>query len=124
MEISEPRIEIFFEMEERYRRRDAEYFRRLLKHPDFTIRARATCVLAEIAGREHIKDLAEVLLHDENPIVRHEAAYSLGQLGYREATPYLVKSLKTTHTPSSATNQPLRWGLSGAVRHGPTLSKP
>lgn len=81
MEIPEDRVNIFFEMEKRYRGRDAEYFRRLLKHSDFTVRARATCVSAEKSGREYIGDLVDALLHGDNPIVRHEAAYSLGQLG-------------------------------------------
>jgi len=99
MEIPEERIRIFFMMEEKYRERDAEYFRGLLKHPDLVVRARATCILAEIGGRDSIEDLADVLLNDPNPIVRHEAAYSLGQLGYREAIPYLARSLKEDPHP-------------------------
>lgn len=99
MKIPEERLRIFFEMEEKYRERDAEYFRRLLSCDDFVVRARATCILAEIGGREYIPDLAMVLLRDENPIVRHEAAYSLGQLGYREAIPYLVQSMKNDPHP-------------------------
>lgn len=99
MSVPAERIRIFFEMEEKYREKDAEYFRRLLYSDDFVVRARATCILAEIAGREHISDLAKVLLYDENPIVRHEAAYSLGQLGYREAIPYLVQSMKKDPNP-------------------------
>ncbi|MCS7136741.1 MAG: HEAT repeat domain-containing protein, partial [Candidatus Caldarchaeum sp.] len=95
MQIPGERIRIFFEMEEKYREKDAEYFRKLLTSSDFVVRARATCILAEIGGREYIPDLARVLLEDDNPIVRHEAAYSLGQLGYREAIPYLVQSMKT-----------------------------
>lgn len=95
--IPEERIGLFFQMEERYRARDAEFFKTLLKHEDFTVRARATCILAELGGRGFIEELADVLLHDENPIVRHEAAYSLGQLGFREAIPYLVESMK--HDP-------------------------
>ncbi|MEM0444509.1 MAG: HEAT repeat domain-containing protein [Nitrososphaerota archaeon] len=108
------RIEIFLEMEERYRVRDAEYFRGLLKHHDFTIRARATCVLAELGGREYIRDLAEVLLRDENPIVRHEAAYSLGQLGYREAIPYLVESLKRDPHPIVRHESAIALGVIGS----------
>lgn len=91
--IPRERIEIFHEMERRYRLRDVDYFRRLTRHHDMTVRARATCILAEIGGKECISDLADVLLRDENPIVRHEASYSLGQLGYREAIPYLIESL-------------------------------
>ncbi|GBC69446.1 hypothetical protein HRbin01_01144 [archaeon HR01] len=91
--IPEERIRTFHEMEKRYRMRDVEYFKKLTKHPDMTIRARATCILAEIGGRECIPVLAEVLLKDENPIVRHEASYSLGQLGFKDAIPYLVESV-------------------------------
>ncbi|MCS7137702.1 MAG: HEAT repeat domain-containing protein [Candidatus Caldarchaeum sp.] len=99
MKIPEERIRLFFEMEDRYMKRDAEYFRGLLKHSDFTVRARATCILAELGGKESIKDLADVLLNDENPIVRHEASYSLGQLGFREAIPFLVESIKKDPHP-------------------------
>ena len=91
--VPEERVRLFFEMERRFEKRDAGFFAGLLKHPDFTVRARAVCILAEIGGRDYIRAIADVLLNDDNPIVRHEAAYSLGQLGYREAIPYLVKSM-------------------------------
>ncbi|MEM1942758.1 MAG: HEAT repeat domain-containing protein [Candidatus Caldarchaeum sp.] len=99
MRIPEERISLFFQMEERYKARDVEFFKSLLKHEDFTVRARATCILAELGGRGCVEDLADVLLHDENPIVRHEAAYSLGQLGFREAISYLVESMKRDPHP-------------------------
>jgi len=121
LEVPEERIRVFFEMEERYREHDAEFFRRLLKHPDLTIRARATCILAEIGGREYIRELAEVLLHDESPIVRHEAAYSLGQLGYRDAIPYLLQSLKTDPHPIVRHESAIALGVIGSDEALPGL---
>jgi len=93
------RITLFFEMERKYEEKDAEFFARLLRHHDFVIRARAVCILAELAGKEHVKDIAQLLLEDDNPIVRHEAAYSLGQLGRREAIPYLIQALQQDPHP-------------------------
>uniref|UniRef100_A0A7C5Y7B1 HEAT repeat domain-containing protein n=1 Tax=Caldiarchaeum subterraneum TaxID=311458 RepID=A0A7C5Y7B1_CALS0 len=115
------RIKVFFEMEEKYREKDAEYFRGLLYSDDFVVRARAICVLAEIAGREYISDLAKVLLYDENPIVRHEAAYSLGQLGYREAIPYLVQSMKTDQNPIVRHESAIALGVIGREDPMPEL---
>ncbi|MEM3110147.1 MAG: HEAT repeat domain-containing protein [Candidatus Caldarchaeum sp.] len=121
VKIPEERLKIFFEMEEKYREKDAEYFRTLLKSGDFVIRARATCILAEIGGRDYIHDLAEVLLHDDNPIVRHEAAYSLGQLGYREAIPYLVESVKKDPHPIVRHESAIALGVIGRTDPVPDL---
>ncbi|MEM1944777.1 MAG: HEAT repeat domain-containing protein [Nitrososphaerota archaeon] len=38
-------------------------------------------------------ELAEVLLNDENPIVRHEAATALGVIGRKEAEEVLKRAL-------------------------------
>ncbi|MCS7110027.1 MAG: HEAT repeat domain-containing protein [Candidatus Caldarchaeum sp.] len=121
MKIPAERLEIFFEMEERYREKDAEYFRRLLSNGDFVVRARATCILAEVGGKDYVADLVRVLLEDENPIVRHEAAYSLGQLGYREAIPYLVRSMKTDPHPIVRHESAIALGVIGREEPVPDL---
>ncbi|MEM3031476.1 MAG: HEAT repeat domain-containing protein [Nitrososphaerota archaeon] len=46
-----------------------------------------------MGGRECIPELAEVLLNDENPIVRHEAATALGVIGRKEAEEVLKRAL-------------------------------
>lgn len=117
------RIAIFREMEKRYKMRDVDYFRLLIRHHDMAIRARATCILAEIGERECIPDLVEVLLNDENPIVRHEAAYSLGQLGYREAIKYLAESILNDAHPIVRHESAIALGVIGRKEAEEVLKK-
>ena len=121
--IPEERIRIFFEMERKYEEKDAVFFVGLLKHPDLTVRARAVCILADIGGQEFIEDIADVLLNDDNPIVRHEAAYSLGQLGYREAIPYLVKSMLEDPHPIVRHESAIALGVIGREEAKEALEK-
>ncbi|MFN4336852.1 MAG: HEAT repeat domain-containing protein [Candidatus Nitrosocaldus sp.] len=82
------------EMEEAFYRKDVEYFKALLKHDDFDIRARAVCILVEIAeGEEAVEPISDVLLNDPNALVRHEAAFSLGQMGYASAVDALIHAM-------------------------------
>jgi len=121
--VPEERVKLFFEMERKYEEKDAVFFAGLLKHRDLTVRARAVCILAEIGGREYIESIAEVLLHDDNPIVRHEAAYSLGQLGYREAIPYLVKSMLEDPHPIVRHESAIALGVIGREEAREALEK-
>jgi deoxyhypusine monooxygenase len=43
--------------------------------------------------RSSVPQLIELLRSDPNPIVRHESAFALGELGYREAIADLQRSL-------------------------------
>ncbi|MEM2650257.1 MAG: HEAT repeat domain-containing protein, partial [Candidatus Nitrosocaldus sp.] len=81
------------EMEEAFYRKDIEYFKVLLKHDDFDIRARAVCILVEIAGEDAVEPICDVLLNDPNALVRHEAAFSLGQMGYAKAVDALINAM-------------------------------
>jgi len=80
--ITEDRMKLFSEMEERYEKKDTEYFVKLLDHDDFVIRTRATCILVDMGGEDKVPYIAKVLKNDPNELVRHEAAFSLGQMGY------------------------------------------
>ncbi len=80
--ITEDRMKIFSEMEERYEKKDTEYFVKLLDHEDYVIRTRATCILVDFGGEDKVPFIAKVLKNDPNELVRHEAAFSLGQMGY------------------------------------------
>jgi len=71
------------EMEERYERKDKDYFLHLFDHKDFVIRTRAVCILVDLGGEETVPHIARVLKNDSNELVRHEAAFSLGQMCYR-----------------------------------------
>lgn len=69
-------------MEENYEKKNVEYFVNLLKHPDYVVRTRATCILVDFGGEDKIPFIADVLKNDSNELVRHEAAFSLGQMCY------------------------------------------
>ena len=88
--IPSSRIELLAEMEEKYEKKDKEYFVQLLDHKDYVIRTRAVCILVDFGGKEMVPHVAQVLKNDSNELVRHEAAFSLGQMCYRSG----VKSLE------------------------------
>lgn len=83
MAVPKDRLELLSEMEEKYEKKDVHYFVSLLDHPDYVIRTRTTCILVDIGGEDKVPFIAKVLKNDKNELVRHEAAFSLGQLGYR-----------------------------------------
>jgi deoxyhypusine monooxygenase len=87
--VTDDRLALFFEMESKYEQKDTEYFVSLLDHPDYVIRTRATCILVDFGGEDKIPHIAKVLKNDENELVRHEAAFSLGQMCYSSAIPPL-----------------------------------
>lgn len=80
--ITEDRMKLFSEMEEKYEKQDMDYFVKLLDHEDYVIRTRATCISADFGGEDKVPFIAKVLKNDPNELVRHEAAFSLGQMGY------------------------------------------
>ena len=92
------RLELIGEMEERYEKKDKEYFVQLLTHTDFVIRCRAVCILVDMGGEDVVPYIAKVLKNDRNELVRHEAAFSLGQMCLRSS----IKPLEdaTRHDPS------------------------
>jgi len=80
--VTEDRMKLFSEMEEKYEKQDMDYFVKLLDHEDYVIRTRATCILVDFGGEDKVPFIAKVLKNDPNELVRHEAAFSLGQMGY------------------------------------------
>lgn len=81
--IPKNRLDLLSEMEERYEKKDKEYFVNLLDNEDFVIRCRAVCILVDMGGEDVVPYIASVLKEDSNELVRHEAAFSLGQLCLR-----------------------------------------
>jgi deoxyhypusine monooxygenase len=77
------RLELLSEMEERYDKKDKEYFVNLLDNEDFVIRCRTVCILVDMGEEDVVPYVVNVLKTDSNELVRHEAAFSLGQLGLR-----------------------------------------
>jgi len=80
--VTQARLDLLTEMEERYEKKDTQYFVKLLEHDDYVIRCRATCILVDIGGEDKVEHIAKVLKNDTNELVRHEAAFSLGQMCY------------------------------------------
>lgn len=80
--VTDKRMDMFVEMEQKYEERNTEYFVKLLDHEDYVIRTRATCILVDFGGQDKVDHIARVLHEDSNELVRHEAAFSLGQMGY------------------------------------------
>ena len=77
------RLALLSEMEERYENKDKEYFVKLLNNEDFVIRCRAVCILVDMGGEDVVPHISTVLKNDGNELVRHEAAFSLGQMCLR-----------------------------------------
>jgi len=96
--VTQDRLHLFSEMEERYEKKDSAYFVNLLTHPDYVIRTRATCILVDFGGEDKVPYVAKVLKNDENELVRHEAAFSLGQMCMSSCIPPLADA--TLHDPS------------------------
>lgn len=80
--VTDDRLQLFAEMEEKYEKKDVNYFVNLLDHTDYVVRTRATCILVDFGGEDKVQYVAKVLKNDENELVRHEAAFSLGQMCY------------------------------------------
>lgn len=121
--VPEKRLALFAEMENRYEKKDVDYFVSLLTHEDYVVRTRATCILVDFGGEDKIPYIAKVLKNDDNELVRHEAAFSLGQMGYRSAIPHLEDA--TTNDPSMFVRHEaaIALGVVGAKDAIPTLTK-
>jgi len=89
------RIRQFEEMEKQFDNKNVQYFEKMLHHHDNIVRTRAVCILAGIAGENAIEPIGKVLKFDDNPLVRHEAAFSLGQLGFTGGIAALSDSIRS-----------------------------
>jgi HEAT repeat protein len=96
--VTEERLTLFVEMELKYGQKDTEYFISLLEHPDYVVRTRVACILVDFGGEDKVAHIAKVLKNDENELVRHEAAFALGQMSYSSAIPPLTDA--TLHDSS------------------------
>ena len=92
---SDVRMRLLAEMETEYDNQNEQYFKDLLIHEDSVIRTRVICILADISGVDAVDSISRVLENDKNALVRHEAAFSLGQLGYTAATAALSNAVKS-----------------------------
>ena len=59
--VPQSRLDLLTEMEERYEKKDTQYFVKLLDHEDYVIRCRATCIIVDIGGEDKVQYLS--LIH-------------------------------------------------------------
>lgn len=121
--VTEDRLRLFSEMEEKYEQKDADYFVKLIVHDDFVIRTRATCILVDLGGEDKVQYVAKVLKNDPNELVRHEAAFSLGQMGYRIGIKPLEDATKNDPSMFVRHEAAIALGVIGSKDAIPTLEK-
>ena len=121
--VTDDRLALFSEMESKYEQKDTAYFVSLLEHPDYVIRTRATCILVDFGGEDKIPYIAKVLKNDENELVRHEAAFSLGQMCYSSSISPLSDA--TLNDPSMFVRHEaaIALGVVGSKKAKETLEK-
>lgn len=89
-------------LEEAFERKDLAYFKLFLqkaKGLPLLLRVHSVCMLEHIGNDEIVEPLCRVLAEDPSPLTRHEAAFTLGQLGYRAAVPALVEAMLRDESP-------------------------
>jgi len=121
--VPQSRLELLSKMEEKYEKNDTEYFVNLLDHDDYVIRTRATCILVDIGGEDKVQHIAKVLKNDSNELVRHEAAFSLGQMCYRSGIPHLEEATKNDSSVFVRHEAAIALGVVGSQDSKATLEK-
>ena len=84
------------ECDKAFERKDLGFFITLLQQDEsISVRTRCVCILADIGDNSVVPILSEMLKNDETPLVRHEAAFTLGQLGFSQCIAYLIEAMLT-----------------------------
>ena len=121
--ITEDRMKLFSEMEERFEKKDKDYFVKLLTHDDYVVRTRATCILVDFGGEDKVQYISKVLKNDPNELVRHEAAFSLGQMGYSSGIEALEDATKNDSSMFVRHEAAIALGVIGSKDATQTLQK-
>ena len=116
--VTENRMNLFTEMEEKYEKKDTEYFVNLLDHQDYVIRTRATCILVDIGGEDKVNHIAKILKDDPNELVRWSRLESLAatDVDHEDRIAILIEELAAIGRPSrlksavARQRYPLAWG--------------
>ena len=90
------------QLEDAFEKKDLAFFKTFLdnsKELPLLLRVHSVCMLEHIGNERMIEPLCQVLRQDESPLTRHEAAFTLGQLGYRAAVPALVHAMLHDKSP-------------------------
>jgi len=121
--VTEDRLRLFSEMEEKYEQKDAKYFVKLIDHDDYVVRTRATCILVDLGGEDKVQYISKVLKNDSNELVRHEAAFSLGQMGYSSGIKPLEDATKNDSSMFVRHEAAIALGVIGTKEAIPTLEQ-
>jgi len=121
--VTQARLDLLTEMEERYEKNDTQYFVNLLDHDDYVIRCRATCILVDIGGEDKVEHIVKVLKNDTNELVRHEAAFSLGQMCYSSGILPLEDATKNDSSMFVRHEAAIALGVVGSKSARETLEK-
>ncbi len=121
--ITEDRMKLFSEMEERFEKKDKDYFVKLLTNDDYVVRTRATCILVDFGGEDKVQYISKVLKNDLNELVRHEAAFSLGQMGYSSGIEALEDATKNDSSMFVRHEAAIALGVIGSKDAIQTLQK-
>ena len=121
--VPQTRLSLLAEMEEKYEKKDTGYFVDLLEHDDYVIRCRTTCILVDIGGEDKVQYIASVLKNDPNELVRHEAAFSLGQMCYSNGIEPLEDATKNDPSMFVRHEAAIALGVMGSKKARETLEK-
>ncbi len=94
--------DVLRKLEEAFERKDLQFFKTFLEQSrdyPLLLRVHSVCMLEHIGNEEMVLPLCKVLKEDESPLTRHEAAFTMGQLGYRSAVPALVDAMLHDKSP-------------------------
>jgi len=121
--ISQNRLDLLSEMESSYEKKDVAYFVNLLDYDDYVIRTRATCILVDIGGEDKVPYITKILKNDSNELVRHEAAFSLGQMGYSSGVEALEDATKNDSSMFVRHEAAIALGVLGSQKAKQTLEQ-
>ena len=75
-------LEVMMRMEDEFKKGDERFFIEVMEEePSLVLRVHAVTILVDPGTEAAIPTLTNVLLHGPDPLVRHEAAFTMGQIG-------------------------------------------
>jgi HEAT repeat protein len=87
-------FEALEKMEWAFSKGDIAHFTKVLdSKPSIVLRIHAVCMLADMKNEKAVP-LLENALKDPSPLVRHEAAFAMGQLEFKSAVPALIEAME------------------------------
>ena len=89
-------------LEDAFERKDISHFISFLDHSKelpLLLRVHAVCMLESMGDQRVVQPLCKMLSEDSSPLTRHEAAFTLGQLGYKSAAPALITAMLGDTSP-------------------------